>query len=219
MALPFGVPSALIGAVGSIAGGLFADKGQRAANAMNLTIARENRAFQERMSSTAYQRAATDLSKAGLNRILALGSSASTPSGSLATMQNEAAATGRGIGKAAHSAMALKTQQEQIHLMASQAAQLDAAAANQSEQASLNARQRSVQDAMVKEIAQRIRESVQRTRVHSGQASIQAPKAALADFLGAPGAAASGLMSTIPMTSRHRLIQRGVTGLMKFFKK
>lgn len=40
-----------------------------------------DRAFQRNMSNTAYRRAARDLEKAGLNRILALGSPASTPSG------------------------------------------------------------------------------------------------------------------------------------------
>ncbi|QGH72842.1 MAG: putative minor capsid protein [Microviridae sp. ctjyu33] len=73
---------------GTIAGGLNY-LGQREANKMNLRIAREQMGFQERMSSTAYQRAMQDMAQAGLNPILAAGGGASSPSGASATMMNE----------------------------------------------------------------------------------------------------------------------------------
>jgi hypothetical protein len=76
------------GALGGIASAYMNYKGQEKANQTNVQIARENQAFQERMSNTAYQRSADDLEKAGLNRVLALGSPSSTPSGSVATVQN-----------------------------------------------------------------------------------------------------------------------------------
>lgn len=50
----------------------------------NATEASKNRDFQERMARNQYQYAAQDLAKAGLNRVLALGSPTPTPSGAVA---------------------------------------------------------------------------------------------------------------------------------------
>lgn len=84
--------SAIGGMAADIYGARKSEEGQRAANQMNWQIAQSQQAFQERMSNTAYQRASKDLESAGLNRILALGSPSSSPSGATANMQNEKAA-------------------------------------------------------------------------------------------------------------------------------
>lgn len=77
-----------LGSAIPILGGLFSAFGASQQNKANLRMAREQMRFQERMSNTAYQRAAIDLQKAGLNRVLALGSPASSPGGASARMEN-----------------------------------------------------------------------------------------------------------------------------------
>jgi len=93
--------AALISGGSQLLGGLIGSRGQASANRANLNIAREQMKFQERMSSTAYQRSSEDLKKAGLNRILALGSPASSPQGASATMQNEKAMAAQAMQNAA----------------------------------------------------------------------------------------------------------------------
>ncbi|AXL14670.1 DNA pilot protein [Microviridae sp.] len=97
MPFPF---AAAASAVAPIVGGIVSAQGAASANSANRDIARANRRFQRKMSNTAYQRSMADMRQAGLNPILAYKQGgASTPSGSVATMQNPnkdavAAATG-----------------------------------------------------------------------------------------------------------------------------
>ena len=79
--------AAAVTGISNLASNLFNIRSTKNTNEHNLQIAREQMAFQERMSNTAVQRYANDLEAAGFNRLLAAGgNSASTPSGSSATM-------------------------------------------------------------------------------------------------------------------------------------
>jgi hypothetical protein len=80
----------ILGGIGAGIGGALSYKGAKKANEMNYRIAREQMAFQERMSGTAYQRAVQDMKQAGINPIMAFNQGgASSPGGASANMVNE----------------------------------------------------------------------------------------------------------------------------------
>ena len=90
--------------LGAIQQGVYNAIERNTAMQYNSAEALANRNFQERMSSTAYQRAVEDMRKAGLNPILAFANGgASTPGGSGATI------TGASMGMPSASALGVST--------------------------------------------------------------------------------------------------------------
>ena len=99
---------AVIAAAGSLAGGMIGASSAREQNRMAIAEAAKNRAFQERMSSTAHQRAVKDLKKAGLNPILSAMAGASSPSGAQAPIVGEKTALASSAREVARSVIEIE---------------------------------------------------------------------------------------------------------------
>lgn len=117
----FGIDDLLLGGlvsgVGSAITGLFNWGSTQSTNEANAQQAQLNRDFQERMSSTAYQRGMADMRAAGLNPILAYQKGgASSPSGSQAAF-TAPRIEGNPLGEAVNTGIALSRNRQELENM------------------------------------------------------------------------------------------------------
>lgn len=110
-----GMFDGIFGAVADIGGAFIGARSQDRANDRNVALTREQMAFQERMSNSAYQRATADMAAAGLNPMLAYAKGgASSPAGANTTVQSADGGIGAAVGRSVSTALQTQILKEQL---------------------------------------------------------------------------------------------------------
>lgn len=164
--------AASIMAGGALGGGLISSAGALIANAQNARLARQQMAFQERMSNTAHQREVKDLIAAGLNPILSAtgGHGAPSPQGATANMQNPTAGLGEGLAEAAKGVTVDLVRIENESRMAeANSAKADADRRNVDMDTVLKGQLADRNDPITKKLLAEVKQTEQATRTSSAQ--------------------------------------------------
>lgn len=175
--------------------------GQSQANQANLRIAREQMKFQERMSSTAHQRAVADLRKAGINPILAAGSQASAPGGASATMQDP---IGPAVARGSSSAMEALQLRESLKLLREQVRSAEAKADYDTAYTRAHGITRTPSGALLLDtenpgIARKVRAEITSAEAGAAAMELSLPeRKAMADFFRTVGTTGKGMQYALP---------------------